>query len=114
MAALKIITTSKGKQIYTDKGTGADTDVSVFQPDIPDGFFMVGQFAQPHDTNQMYTVNDVPLIKPLEDTAVAPSVSFQAMWNDMGSGGDQNVTFWRVIAPPGYVALGDIVMQYWI
>ena len=31
------------------------------------------------------------------------------MRSDQGSGGDQDVTFWRVIALPSNVALGDIV-----
>ena len=31
------------------------------------------------------------------------------MWSDHGSGGDQDVTFWRIIVLPSNVALGDIV-----
>ena len=106
-AALQILTTNQGRLIYTDRGTGADTDLAVFQPEIPNGFFMMGHFGQPNHQNLMNGV--VPVIKPLDPAAVAPPSSFEAMYSDQGSGGDQDVTFWRVIAPPGYVAMGDIV-----
>ena len=106
MSALQILTTNEGKRIYGDQGTGAHRDLTVFQPEIPEGFFMVGHYGQPNYQNMNGTV---PLIKPLDPTAVAPPSTFESMYNDQGSGGDQDVTFWRVIAPPGYVALGDIV-----
>ena len=107
MAALQILTTNKGKLIYSDRGTGANTDLSVFQPVIPNDFFIVGHFGQPNHQNQMN--GTVPVIKPLDPTAVAPPETFESMYSDQRSGGSQDVTFWRVIAPPGYVALGDIV-----
>ena len=104
---LEILTTNEGSRIYTDSGTGANSDLSVFIPKIPNGYYMVGHFGQPNYQSQM--TGTVPLIKPLDATAVAAPVSFEAMYSDQGSGGNQDVTFWRVIAPPGYVALGDIV-----
>jgi len=106
MAALQILTTNEGTKVYTDGGTGAGADLAVFQPTIPEGFFMVGHFGQPNYQGMNGTV---PLIKPLDPTAVAPPASYQNMWSDQGSGGGTDVTFWRVVPPPGYVALGDIV-----
>ena len=37
-----------------------------------------------------------------------PPVGYNLMWNDKGSGGRQDVSFWQVIPPAGYVALGDV------
>ena len=105
--SLQILITNEGSRVYIDSGTGADTDLAVFISKIPDGFYMVGHFGQPNHQTQMN--GTVPLIKPIDATAVAPPSTFEAMYNDRGSGGDQDVTFWRVIAPPGYTALGDIV-----
>ena len=31
------------------------------------------------------------------------------LWNDKASGGDKDVSFWRVVPPPGYVAIGDVI-----
>jgi len=93
--------------IYSDRGTGADTDLAVFEPVIPDGFFMVGHFAQPNHQGSMN--GTVPLVKPLDPAALAAPVGFESYYSDRGSGGDQDVTFFRVIPPAGYVALGDIV-----
>ena len=69
---------------------------------------MVGHIGQPNHDGQMDGV--LPVIKPIDSTAVAQPASFEAMWADHKTGGDQDVTFWRVIAPPGYVAVGDIVV----
>ena len=51
MSALQILTTNEGKRIYGDQGTGAHRDLTVFQPEIPEGFFMVGHYGQPNYQN---------------------------------------------------------------
>ena len=35
------------------------------------------------------------------------------IWTDEGSGGRQDGSFWRVNAPPGFVALGDVACNNW-
>ena len=41
MVALQIFITNKGNKIYADNGTGANSDLAVFQPEIADGYFMI-------------------------------------------------------------------------
>ena len=104
---LKILTTREGRRIYTDGGTGSAKDLAVFLPVIPSGYYMVGHFAQwDHST---FMKGTVPLVKPLVDGAIKPPADFQQVWNDRKSGGRQDVSFWRVIPPPGYVAVGDVI-----
>ena len=107
MAQLEIFTTENGKRIYTDKKTGAHEDVSVFEPNIPDGFYMVGHYGQQDHADFMK--GTVPLVKPLAGNAIATPIGFEQEWNDKGSDGKHHVSFWRVVAPPGYVALGDVI-----
>jgi hypothetical protein len=42
-------------------------------------------------------------------SAVARPTGYEEMWSDKGSEGDNDGTFWRPIAPPGYVAMGDVI-----
>ena len=49
----------------------------------------------------------VPLVKPLVNSAIKPPADFQWVWNDKYNGGDKDISFWRVIPQPGYVAIGD-------
>ena len=108
MAQLEILTTQYGKCIYTDKCTGAHEDLSVFEPSIPDGFYMVGHYSQQDHAGFMKGM--IPLVKPLYEDRIAPPISFEQEWNDKGCIlAAQDVSFWRVVAPPGYVALGDVI-----
>ena len=57
--------------------------------------------------------SSVILVKPktklngLGDLISQP-IGYELVWKDKGSGGDQDGSFWRVKAPYGYVALGDV------
>ena len=104
---LEILTTWESTRIYTDSGTKAKEDLAVFSPVIPSGYYMVGHFAQQDHSTMMK--GTVPLVKPLVDGAIKPPADFQQVWNDKKSGGHQDVSFWRVIPPPGYVAVGDVI-----
>ena len=105
--SLEVRFTQNGKQIYTDSGTGAHVDLSVFQPSIPLGFFMVGMFAQADHDEAMK--GSILLVRPINVDAIATPIRFKQQWNDRGSGGVQDVSFYHVVCPGGYVALGDII-----
>ena len=104
---LEILTTWESTRLYIDSGTGAHQDLGVFSPVIPSGYYMVGHFAQRDHSTMMKGI--VPLVKPLVDGAIKPPLAFEQVWNDKGSGGHQNVSFWRPVPPPGYVAVGDVI-----
>ena len=48
-----------------------------------------------------------PLVNPHVNSAIKPPADFQWVWNDKHNGGDKDISFWRVIPQPGYVAIGD-------
>ncbi|XP_022094267.1 uncharacterized protein LOC110981208 [Acanthaster planci] len=115
----QVITATKIVHVYGDDGTGANRDLTVVQADlasIPDGYYMIGQAAMPGKTS--YRPGAPPscifLIKPaqeLDPPLVKPPVDYEPIWNDHGSGGREDGSFWRAIPPQNYVALGDIVVN---
>ena len=108
------------EKIYTDERTGAYQDVSVWRArldSIPEGVFMIGDVAFGAFTSS-FPRNAVVLVKPLIKydhlgEIIKPPSSYEEIWTDEGSGGRQDGSFWRVHAPPGFVALGDVACNNW-
>ncbi len=118
-----VLTAPSVQRIYWDKGTGADTKITVFGAElefIPEGAYMMGQVAVPAHAD-VVPISPVFLIKPLvekDDSGdlIKPPTGYEQVWTSAGSGGQEYGSFWRVVAPSGYVALGDVVSRYtgWI
>ncbi|XP_068753000.1 uncharacterized protein [Montipora capricornis] len=110
-STLKVVTAPSVNRVYMDNGTGANTDVSVFQADlksIPEGAFMIGDVAINVHSSTIPT-SSVLLVKPDgSGDVISPPTGYELVWKDSGSGGRQDGSFWRVQAPYGYVALGDV------
>ncbi len=105
--ALEVVNAPGAYRIYTDSGTGSDMDLAVFQPWLPSGYYMIGHFAQRnHGASPDQAIQ---IIKPLVSDAVRPPSYSVQTWNDRGTGGHQDVSFWRVECPYGYVALGHVI-----
>lgn len=108
------------EKIYTDERTGAYQDVSVWRArldSIPEGVFMIGDVAFGAFTSS-FPRNAVVLVKPLikydhPGEIIKPPSSYEEILTDEGSGGRQDGSFWRVHAPPGFVALGDVACNNW-
>ena len=100
--------------IYDDRGTGADDDLSIWRPVISGDRYNDGAY---------YSLGDVAMrshgvppktgfvVRALKPDALAPPLGYTVVWDDSGSGGDFDVKFWKPIAPPGYVALGHVVVR---
>ena len=99
--------------IYTDRGTGARMGVTVYGPklsDIPNGYYMVGMSAVPA-TNAAGNKQMLFLVDPESDSsAIVNPIGFHLIWNDAGSGGDMDGSFWSAQCPVPYVALGDVAV----
>lgn len=112
---LIISTTSSYTKVYSDQGTGAKMDVSIFRPNPSDpSYFIVGDYAQGnHNSGPAGTslivkaINDdnseMPLLK-------AP-VDYVQIWNDKGTGGRYDGSIWQPVPPDGYVALGSVAQE---
>lgn len=107
---LLVNVTNNYNWVYNDQGTGSHMDVTIFRPSPTDpSYFILGDYAQgnyaaPYGTSMIVkTVNDNPNY-PL----LAPPVGYSEVWNDHGTGGDNDGSFWHPTAPDGYVAIGCV------
>ena len=115
---LDMLTATHVEMIYNDSGTHGRFNISVWQARIdfiPEGAYMIGQVAVP-DHVSVIPPSSVILVKPLVQSdaygeLIMPPVDFELVWNDEGSGGRYDGSFWRVQPPEGYVALGDVACR---
>jgi hypothetical protein len=102
---LEMMFTSSFKRIYTDAGTGGDMDLSIWTPNVPSGYFAIGHVATEGYESPQSTI---VLVKALEANALAYPVDYRLVWDDRGSGGNQNLSLWEPIPPAGYKAMGTV------
>jgi len=95
-----------------DHGSGANMDLSVFQPTVPSGYFFLGQVA----------VQGFPpscpssclIVKPMNDDPSNPCLKsptgFSKVWDNAGSGSSKpDYSFWQpTCTDSSYVAVGTI------
>ena len=81
--------------IYKDSGTGAYKDGSVWRPTCPDGYFSVSDFAQSGYTWPGVLYESVK-IRPCIVKSCLTQCEAEWIWDDKGTGGDQDVVFYRV------------------
>lgn len=103
--------TSSFQWLYDDTRSGAKEDVSLWRPKRPKhlgtDYHSLGDIAM-KDHNRAPKLAWFIKAKNADDLT-AP-VSYQKIWHDQGSGDKHDVTFWRPVAPPHYVCLGDVAM----
>jgi hypothetical protein len=108
--SLLLSTTGSYNWVTSDKGSGADADVTIFRPNPDDSsYFIIGDYAQGNYGNPtgssviVKAINDDPL-SPL----LKPAKSWSCVWTDKGSGGDYDWSIWAAVVPDGYTAIGMV------
>jgi hypothetical protein len=107
---LLITLTSAYDWRYNDSGSGSDRDGSFFHPQSqgsmrPLGSVVIDGYDDINNNRASMLVGDGG------NAAVASPVSYTSIWNDAGSGGDNDGSVWRPVAPQGYVTLGDVAVK---
>lgn len=104
--------TSDWDLVYHDRGTGAKRNVEVSHAKSQGSLRPLGSLAidayPGNRTNKQGTllVGNTPGAQGT--AAVASPLGYDKIWDDAGSGGQQDGSFWRPRAPSGYVSLGDV------
>lgn len=97
---------------WNDRGSGADDDVGFYHPIPPEGFFALGSIGLPnHDQPNGKFASLCVKASPAtsgKKAPLAPPVRWEYVWDDSGSGADDDGSCWRPVPPEGYVALGDV------
>lgn len=104
-------------EVYNDSGTGASDHLSIWRPDLSgprfsDGvYFSLGDVAMGAHGVAPKTALAVTAVAA---DALAPPTGYIKVWDDSGSGGNQDVQFWQPLAPSGYTCIGHLaVANYW-
>ncbi|KAL2129179.1 hypothetical protein VTI74DRAFT_8107 [Chaetomium olivicolor] len=99
---------------WNDRGSGADRDGAFWHPKPQRDMRPMGSVVAPHHRdlpNQwaVLLVGDDPSKRPVgKGPAVRAPIDYQPLWTDRGSGSSADGSFWRPVAPPGYIAVGDV------
>jgi hypothetical protein len=93
-------------QIWNDAGTGADSGSSIWRARTEGGYYPLGDMAV--SSHQFPGTRTAYLIKG-DQPGVSKPLGYNWVWNDRSSGGNQDISLWKPIAPAGYVCLGDVI-----
>ncbi len=95
------------RRLYTDSGTGANQDLSIFEAYLPSGYFMIGHYAQRNHDRQVN--RPIPMVRPLQSDAIVTPDYFYQLYTDRGTGGRQDLSLWQPITRNNrYVCLGTV------
>ena len=95
--------------IWNDAGSGADRDVSIWSPlDIENGFYRLGDTATASHSKPNIPALTVSALSP---GALAQPTGYTEIWNDGGSGSDDDVRILRMTNPSGYTCLGYLAVK---
>lgn len=99
---------------WDDKGSGADDDASFHHPVPPEGFYALGSVGlNNHDSPDGRFAS--LCVKASPSASGKPPLAFpvrwEYVWDDSGSGADQDGSCWRPVPPEGYVALGEVFVN---
>ncbi len=90
-------------QIWNDKGSGGTHDGSVWFAVPPDGYFSIGFVGQTG-----YNKPVIPSYACLRKDLCVDTTPGQLIWNDKGSGANQDVAIYQIVGLPGsFVAQGN-------
>ncbi|VVP98412.1 hypothetical protein PS918_03924 [Pseudomonas fluorescens] len=82
------------ERVWTDSGSGATTDASIWRPIPPEGYVALGMVCSNDSVKP--SLNAVRCVRA--DLVIASSVG-ELIWNDAGSGATQNFSAWRIQPP---------------
>lgn len=113
--ALEIGFTTTFDWVYDDKGTGAAACGSFWHPNVSGmlGYWSLGSLGVNNGGNYNYNPSGdraIVVVKDLTGTALAAPTGYTQIWADHGSGGNNDGSVWRPIAPDGYIAMGLVVV----
>lgn len=103
---LEVLEVDEYVWVYSDEGSGAFSDVSIWRPVAPEGYVVIGDVAvggyEPPGFSTLVVRDDAEVVR-------AP-VAFERIWDDEGSLGANDVTIWNPIPPLGYACLGNVAV----
>ena len=91
---------------WQDKGSNGTQDVALYDAQVPDGFYVIGGYAQ---GNYNAPNGCVTVVRTNNPGLLAKPVSLKRVWMDKGSGANMDGSLWAPTAPSNdYVCLGHV------
>ena len=78
--------------LWNDRGSGADSDVTLYKMNAPWGYTCLGDIA----VNSYYVKPDLGLYRCVKNEYLVQGRIFQQIWKDNGSGADLDGSVWEV------------------
>ncbi|MFC2002128.1 Vps62-related protein [Chloroflexota bacterium] len=108
---LAITFTDTFKMVWNDKDCGGIYDGGFWKPVPPAGYYALGSlgrsnYGNPNGNTAVIVVKDIDS----SDVLAAPK-DYKQIWHDKGTGASWDGSFWKPVAPEGYVALGVVVIN---
>jgi uncharacterized repeat protein (TIGR01451 family) len=106
-------TTASFDRIWDDQGSGADMDGAFYRPKPAAGFFILGDYGQGNYSSPNGTVRTIR-VKENDDPAypgLAAPTGYNWIWDDKGSGADDDGSVWQPIPPAGYYCSGHVFVE---
>ncbi|QTA89087.1 CHP02243 [Desulfonema magnum] len=94
--------TSEYEQTWRDAGSGAKMNGSFYKPKLEDGYVCLGHVATGSHEEPKFSV----LIAKADSSFIAKPSGYEKIWDDGGSGADDDFSCWKPIPPQGYRAIG--------
>lgn len=104
--SLVVSMTSQYQSLWSADATSAFSTVSIYRPQAPDGFFIIGDYAQGDDGPPLGVSQIVKAVDddPQNPLLIAPA-SYRQLW---ANGGNVPGSIWYPVPPDGYISLGCI------
>lgn len=110
---LEYLSVTTAEFLWNDHGTLAPLDLSVWRPNVPPGYFALGDVTT--RSSRLRSLSDEGVValcvreKDAKDTGryLRPPVGYELEWDEGGTRA-QKVALWRPVPPPQYVALGFV------
>jgi hypothetical protein len=96
---VEVVNSDSVRFVENDRGSGAHTDLALYQPIVSDEWCWVGYSNQ----NQ-----ELIRVKALVPGALAPPIGFKRVWDNDRSGKGSSYSLFTITPPSGYRALGAL------
>jgi len=106
---LQVSSTDRYSWVWSDKGSGAKADCTVWRPRTETGYFIIGDYAQASYKKE--TVGSSLVVRAVNDDPnhplLMPPTGWVPVWfQEKEKGGDFEGSIWAPTPPDGYHALG--------
>jgi hypothetical protein len=114
----ELILTYTNTYVYRwhDAGSGGDYNGSYWHPVPPEGYYAMGSLGRPNWSNPNGT-KPMIVVKAKDPNSALPPIKhptdYTWVYNDAGTGSNNDGSFWMPVAPVGYKALGIVANSGW-